>query len=66
MCVSSSSECSSDVKDVVQNVVGLSVLIAVAAAGGEIDIPAMIRKAGGTAKSLAYGICEAPTTAFYE
>ena len=62
LCTESADTCSSSVKNIVTNMIALSVAVAGAVLGMQIDIIGIIKSLGGTALELANAICDKPTT----
>ena len=65
LCMASADACTEEVKDIVGNVVGVAVDIAIAAVtGSPINVIDIIEKVGKTALDLANAVCDPP--AFHE
>jgi len=61
LCMASADACTEEVKDIVGNVVGVAVDIAIAAVtGSPINIIDIIEKVGKTALDLANSVCDPP------
>lgn len=63
LCLSTSKECSSDIKDVSKNVYGMAAAVA-AASIGNFNVPDFLKKKGE--KTFGYKTCEAPSPVFYQ
>ncbi|CDW85993.1 UNKNOWN [Stylonychia lemnae] len=58
LCTDSADQCSSSVKNIVQDIFEAAVLIAVGATTGEADIPGILQNLGGAATELANAVCD--------